>query len=156
GRYPDILDDATVGTEAKKLLADAQALLSRIVKEKLLTAKAVVGLFPAASVGDDDVEIFTSESRDGVRATLRFLRQQSEKPPGRPNLCLADWIAPRESGAKDWIGGFAVTAGHGLDVLVKQFEAAHDDYNAIMAKALADRLAEAFAERMHERVRREL
>jgi len=155
GRYPDILKDPVVGGEATKLLGDAQRLLSRIVKDKLLTAKAVVGLFPANSVGDDDIEVYTDETRHGVRAVLRHLRQQNEKPPGRPNLSLADYVAPKSSGVSDWIGGFAVTAGHGLDVLVKEFEAQHDDYNAIMAKALADRLAEAFAERLHERVRRE-
>jgi 5-methyltetrahydrofolate--homocysteine methyltransferase len=155
GHYPDILKDPVVGVEATKLLADAHQLLDRIVTEKLLTAKAVVGLFPANSVGDDDIEVYTDETRHGVRAVLRHLRQQNEKPPGRPNLGLADFIAPKASGVPDWIGGFAVTTGHGLDALVKEFESQHDDYNAIMAKALADRLAEAFAERLHERVRRE-
>jgi len=156
GRYPDILADAAVGTEASKLFRDAQALLERIVQERLLTARAAVGLFPAASVGDDDVEIYADETRRGVRTTLRFLRQQNDKPPGRPNLCLADFVAPKDSGAADWVGAFAVTTGHGLEALVRDFEARHDDYNAILAKALADRLAEAFAERLHERVRREL
>ncbi|MFI5214501.1 MAG: methionine synthase [Gemmatimonadales bacterium] len=155
GRYPDILKDPAVGAEATKLFKDAQALLGRIVKEKLLTAKAAVGLYPAASVPGDDVEIYTDESRRGVRAVLRFLRQQNDKPPGRPNLCLADFMAPAGAGA-DWIGAFAVTAGHGLEPLVRDFESHHDDYNAILAKALADRLAEALAERLHERVRREL
>src|SRR5206468_3546430 len=98
----------------------------------------------------DDVEVYTDESRKGVRTVLRFLRQQNEKPPGRPNLCLADFVAPRAKGA-DWIGAFAVTAGHGLEPLAREFEARHDDYNSILAKALADRLAEALAERLHER-----
>jgi 5-methyltetrahydrofolate--homocysteine methyltransferase len=154
GRYPDILNDPAAGSEATKLFNDAQALLARIVKEKLLTAKAAVGLYPAASLPGDDVEIYTDEARRGVRAVLRFLRQQNEKPPGRPNLCLADFIVPAGAGA-DWIGAFAVTAGHGLEPLVREFESRHDDYNSIMAKALADRLAEALAERLHERVRRE-
>jgi 5-methyltetrahydrofolate--homocysteine methyltransferase len=156
GRYPEILNDPGVGAEATKLLNDAQALLGRIVKQKLLTAKAAVGLYPAAAVAGDDVEVYTDESRRGVRAVLRFLRQQNEKPPGRPNLCLADFVAPQNGGPGDWIGAFAVTAGHGLEALVEDFESRHDDYSAILAKALADRLAEALAERLHERVRREL
>ncbi len=153
GRHPAILDDPAVGTEARKLLRDAQVLLERIVKEGRLTAKAVVGLFPANREGDD-VAVWTGEDRQGVRATLRFLRQQHAKEGGRANACLADWIAP--PGTADWIGAFAVTAGHGTDDLVREAEAQHDDYTAIMAKALADRLAEAFAERLHARVRREL
>jgi 5-methyltetrahydrofolate--homocysteine methyltransferase len=156
GRYPDILQDPVVGQEARRLHADARALLDRIVTEKLLTARAVVGLYPANAVADDDVEIYTDPARGAVRATLRFLRQQAEKPPGRPNLCLADFVAPRESGVSDWMGAFAVTAGHGLDALAQDFEARHDDYSAILAKALADRLAEALAEALHARVRREL
>jgi 5-methyltetrahydrofolate--homocysteine methyltransferase len=156
GRYPAILTDPVVGKEATKLFADAQALLKRITRDKLLVAKAAVGLFPANAIEGDDVEIYTDESRRGVRAVLRFLRQQNEKPPGRPNLCLADFVAPKSSGVPDWIGAFAVTAGHGLVPLVQAFESQHDDYNAIMAKALADRLAEAYAECLHARVRREL
>ena len=156
GSYPGILSDPVVGGEATKLFRDAQALLHRIVADRLLTAKGVVGLFPANAIEGDDVEVYTDESRGGVRAVLRFLRQQAEKPPGRPDLCLADYIAPKASGVGDWIGAFAVTAGHGLEALVQDFEARHDDYNAILAKALADRLAEAFAEALHQRVRREL
>ena len=153
GRYPGILDDPTVGLEARRLLQDAQALLDRIVRERRLTAKAVVGLFPANREGDD-VDIWTGEDRRGVRTTLRFLRQQHAKGEGRANACLADWIAPR--GTPDWIGAFAVTTGHGTDALAQEAEARNDDYTSIMAKALADRLAEAFAERLHARVRREL
>jgi 5-methyltetrahydrofolate--homocysteine methyltransferase len=156
GRYPDILKDPTVGTEAAKLLRDAQALLERIVKENLFTARGAVGIYPASAIDGDDIEVYTDPARHGVRAVLRTLRQQNEKPPGRPNLALSDFIAPKTTGLPDWIGAFAVTTGHGLEPLVRHFESQHDDYNSIMAKALADRLAEAFAERLHERVRREL
>jgi len=157
GNFPAILDDAVVGEAARNLYADAQAMLRRIVAEKWLTAKAVVGFWPAAAVGDD-VELYTGEDRRTVLDRLHFLRQQMAREPGRdrPHLCLADYIAPRESRVADWIGGFAVTAGHGLEARVAEFEAAHDDYSAILLKALADRLAEAFAERLHERVRTEL
>ncbi len=157
GRYPAILDDPVVGEQARYLLDDARVLLERLVCQRLLTARAVVGVFPANAVGDD-VEVSAGGgggARGDVVATLRFLRQQTARAAGRPNHCLADWVAPKTTGLSDWIGAFAVTTGHGLDALVKDFEARHDDYNAIMAKALADRLAEAFAERMHERVRRE-
>jgi 5-methyltetrahydrofolate--homocysteine methyltransferase len=155
GSWPTILDDPVVGAQARQLLADAQALLARIVRERLLHARAVVGLYAANAVGDD-VELYADGARRDVSAVLHGLRQQFEKPPGRPNQCLADFVAPRESGIPDYVGAFAVTAGHGLDSLVAGFERGHDDYNAIMAKALADRLAEALAEWMHERVRREL
>ena len=154
GRYPAILKDEKVGVEATKLFNDAQTLLKRIIQEKLFTAKGVVGLFPANSVNDDDVEVYESESRQKASMTLHTLRQQDEKPPGRPNRALADFVAPKTSGLKDYVGGFAVGI-HGAEELARKFEKAHDDYNAIMAKALADRLAEAFAERLHERVRRE-
>jgi 5-methyltetrahydrofolate--homocysteine methyltransferase len=154
GRYPAILKDEKVGVEATKLFNDAQALLKRIIQEKLFTAKGVIGLFPANSVGDDDIEVYQDESRQKSVMTLHSLRQQDEKPPGRPNRALADFVAPKNSGLKDYIGGFAVGI-HGAEELAKKFEQAHDDYNSIMAKALADRLAEAFAERLHERVRRE-
>jgi len=154
GHYPDILKDPTVGPEARRLFADAQTLLDRIVQQRLLRVRAVVGLFPANAV-DDDVEVYAGEDRSGVLTTLRFLRQQQAKDDGRANLCLADFIAPR-GGAPDWIGAFAVTAGHGLDTLVADLERRHDDYSAILAKALADRLAEAAAERLHQRTRREL
>ena len=154
GRYPRILDDEVVGVEARKLFADAQAMLKRIIDEKWLGANAVIGLFSANRVGDD-IEIYTDEKRDKVAMTYHALRQQTEKPAGKPNLCLADFIAPRDSGVKDYIGAFAVTAGIGIDARVIEYEKHHDDYSAIMLKALADRLAEAFAELLHERVRKE-
>ncbi len=156
GTYPAILDDATVGTEARSLFDDARRLLDRIVGDGLFTAHGVVGLFPANAVGDDDIAIYDGAPRRRTRAVSRHLRQQMEKPPGRPNLCLADFVAPAGSGVADHIGAFAVTAGVGADELAARFAREHDDYNAILAKALADRLAEAFAERLHERVRREL
>jgi 5-methyltetrahydrofolate--homocysteine methyltransferase len=155
GRYPAILEDATYGEEATRLHRDARALLERFVERKLLTARGVVGFFPAAAVGDD-VELYRDGSRGDLLTTLHFLRQQADKSGGRPDNCLADFIAPKESGVSDHIGAFVVTAGVGLDPLVARFEADHDEYNAILAKALADRLAEAFAERMHQRVRSEL
>jgi 5-methyltetrahydrofolate--homocysteine methyltransferase len=154
GRYPAIFEDPAVGETARTLYADARALLDRIVRDRLLTARAVVGFWPAAAVGDD-IQLYADASRTAERARVHTLRQQMKRPPGTPNLALADFVAPRESGVPDWIGAFAVTAGIGLDTLVTEFEAQQDDYNAILAKALADRLAEAFAERLHERVRRE-
>ncbi len=154
GRYPRILDDEVVGEEARKLFADAQAMLEKIIAEKWLGASAVIGLFPANRVGDD-IEIYSDESRSQIAMTYHALRQQTEKPAGKPNLCLADFIAPKDSGVKDYIGAFAVTAGIGIDARVLEYEKKHDDYSAIMLKALADRLAEAFAELLHERVRRE-
>jgi len=155
GHYPDILSNPATAAAAQSLYADAQALLERIVRDELLTANGVVGFWPANAVGDD-IELYADEQRSERRAVIATLRQQMAKAAGRANLALADFVAPRESGRIDYVGGFAVTAGHGLDPLVKRFEAAHDDYSAILAKALADRLAEAFAERLHERVRREL
>ena len=152
GKFPKILEDAVVGIEASKLYQDAQGMLAGIIAQKWLTANGVFGLFPANSVGDD-IEIYTDESRSQIAMTYHSLRQQAEKPPGRPNLALADFIAPK--GIKDYIGGFAVTAGINIDARVAAYEKNHDDYNAIMLKALADRLAEAFAELLHERVRRE-
>ncbi|HVS27250.1 MAG TPA: methionine synthase [Burkholderiales bacterium] len=154
GRYPAILQDKVVGEAARNLFQDAQAMLKQIVEEKWLTANAAIGLFPANSAGDD-VDIYTNESRAKVAMTFHNLRQQNVKPQGNPNQCLADFIAPKETGVKDYIGVFAVTTGIGIDTRVKAFEEKHDDYNAIMLKALADRLAEAFAEHMHLRVRRE-
>ena len=154
GKYPQILDDAVVGTQARALFADAQAMLRHIEDERWLQAHAVIGLFPAARVGDD-IEVYRDESRAQVLEVFHGLRQQMEKPPGRPNLCLADFVAPRESGVRDYVGFFALTTGAGLDGHVAAYEKAHDDYNAILVKALADRLAEAFAERLHERVRKE-
>lgn len=154
GKYPRILEDEVVGEEARKLFADAQAMLQRIIAERWLTARGVIGLFPANRAGDD-IEIYTDESRSRVAMVYHGLRQQMEKPPGRPNHNLADLVAPKDAGVADYIGAFAVTAGLGIDDRVRAYEAAHDDYNAILLKALADRLAEAFAELMHERVRRE-
>jgi len=153
GSYPKILNDAEKGKEASKLFNDAQAMLQKIIDEKWLKARAVVGLFPANSVNDDDIDVFTDDSRKKVLTTLHHLRQQTVKAPGKPNRCLADFVAPRESGKHDYIGAFVVTAGIGIEEHVARFEAAHDDYSAIMLKALADRLAEAFAEHMHDRVR---
>jgi 5-methyltetrahydrofolate--homocysteine methyltransferase len=154
GSYPKIFDDKHVGIEAKKLFDDAQVLLKQIVKEKLLQANGVIGFWPANSVGDD-IELYTDDSRTQVLSRIYTLRQQSEKVKGEPYYALADFIAPKESGIPDYWGGFAVTAGIGCDELVAEFERDHDDYNSIMAKALADRLAEAFAEKMHELVRQE-
>jgi 5-methyltetrahydrofolate--homocysteine methyltransferase len=153
GRYPAILHDPAVGEQARALFADAKHLLHRIVAERLLRARAVIGLFPASAVGDD-VELYATEDRGRAVGAMHALRQQFEKPPSRPNLCLADFVAPR-GGPPDYLGAFAVTAGIGLDALCTAFEADHDDYASIMAKALADRLAEAFAERLHQRVRAE-
>jgi 5-methyltetrahydrofolate--homocysteine methyltransferase len=155
GAYPRILDDPTVGQAARSLYSDARALLDRIVGERRLQARGVVGFWPANRV-EDDIELYASDSRTDVAAVLHTLRQQMVKPPGRPNLALADFTAPKETGLADYVGAFAVTAGHGLEDLVAEFKAANDDYSAILATALADRLAEAFAERLHERVRREL
>ncbi|HET7790555.1 MAG TPA: methionine synthase [Gemmatimonadales bacterium] len=154
GSYPAILDDPSLGAQARALLADAQRLLDRIEREQLLTARGTVGLFPANAVGDD-IHVYRDDSRRVTAAVLYGLRQQMEKAPGRPNLCLSDFVAPRETDLADYVGAFAVTAGLGLDRLVRAFEQDNDDYSAILAKALADRLAEAFAERLHERVRRE-
>ncbi len=156
GAYPKILDDEIVGVEARKVLADGQAMLKKIVDGKWLTANAVFGIFPAAGVnGGDDIEIYADEKRDRVLMTWHNLRQQNVKPTGRSNLCIGDFIAPKASGVRDYIGAFAVTAGVGIDKRVKAYEDQHDDYNAIMLKALADRLAEAFTELLHKRVRRE-
>jgi len=155
GRYPAIFDDPTVGEEARKLHRDALALLERIVAERLLTARAVVGLFPANAVDDDDIEIYADERRDRAVAKLHHLRQQFQKPPGRFNFCLTDFLAPKGT-APDYLGAFAVSAGFGTEALAAAFERDHDDYHSIMAKALADRLAEALAECMHQTVRKEL
>lgn len=155
GKFPRILDDQKVGEAARALYQDAQKLLDQIIAGQWLTAQAVFGFFPANSVNDDDIAVYRDGNRTETLGMFHTLRQQIEKPPGRPNLALADFIAPQESGVEDYIGLFAVTAGIGLDALVARFEAAHDDYNSILAKALADRLAEAFAERLHQRVRRE-
>ncbi|HWL15954.1 MAG TPA: vitamin B12 dependent-methionine synthase activation domain-containing protein, partial [Opitutus sp.] len=148
GRFPQIFDDANVGAEAKKLFDDAQKLLARIIAEKRYTAKAVIGFWPANAVGDD-IEVYADESRSRVLTRFHQLRQQMEKPADQFNHCLADYIAPKDSGRLDYIGGFAVTAGHGVEALALEFKAAHDDYSAIMAQALGDRLAEASAEFFH-------
>jgi 5-methyltetrahydrofolate--homocysteine methyltransferase len=155
GKYPDIFADPAKGTEARRLFDDAQRLLERVIAERRIRARAVFGLFPANSVGDDDIEIYADRGRTRVLTVLHHLRQQMERPPGRPNLCLADFVAPRDTGLPDWIGAFAVTAGLGIDELCAEFERSHDDYSAILAKALSDRLAESLAERLHQRVRRE-
>jgi 5-methyltetrahydrofolate--homocysteine methyltransferase len=162
GRYPKILEDAVVGEEARKLFADAQAMLAKIIAENWVEARAVFGLFPANAVGDD-IEIYsphfanpTPAIRRGAHLmTWHNLRQQIAKPAGQPNWCLADFVAPKDSGLHDYVGAFVVTAGINEAAKVKQFEAAHDDYQAILFKALCDRLAEAFAERLHQRVRSE-
>ncbi|MCR9287171.1 MAG: methionine synthase [Bacteroidetes bacterium] len=155
GRFPSILKDKKYGVEAQKLYNDARSLLRRIIDEKWLTAKAVIGFFPANSINHDDIEVYKNEDRKEVLTNLYHLRQQSKKANSLPNACLSDFIAPKESKVSDYIGSFAVTAGIGIEPHIKKFEEDHDDYNAIMLKALADRLAEAFAERMHERVRKE-
>jgi len=172
GRYPAILKDEIVGTQATELYADARAMLKRIIAEKWLTARAVIGLWPAASVGDD-IEIYrepgagnrkpeSAGPATGYRlpataplATLHCLRQQVDKPVERPDFCLADFVAPKDSKVPDYVGGFAVTAGLGIEPHLERFQREYDDYSSILLKALADRLAEAFAERLHERVRRE-
>ena len=156
GKFPRILEDATVGTEAKKLFADAQIMLEEFCNNSNLKAQGVVGLFPANSVGDDDIEIYTDETRTKKLNKLYCLRQQRVFPDGRPNLTLADFVAPKETGIPDYIGAFAVTAGLGLDELIEGYDSEHDIYKNIMAKALADRLAEAFAEYLHKKVRTEL
>ena len=155
GPYPAILDDAVVGVEARKVFDDAQLMLKKIIEGRWLTANGVYGLFPAARVDHEDVAIYADESRGSPLMTWHNLRQQNRKPTGRANQCLADYIAPSESGVRDWIGAFAVTAGIGIEKHLERFEKANDDYSSILLKALADRLAEAFAELLHLRVRRE-
>jgi 5-methyltetrahydrofolate--homocysteine methyltransferase len=156
GSYPKILDDAVVGTEAKKVLADAKAMLKKIIDGKWLQAHGVLGLFAANSVNEgEDIEIYGDEKRGKPVMTWHNLRQQNRKPTGNPNLCLGDFVAPKESGIKDYIGAFAVTAGFGIEKKLAEFEKNNDDYSSIILKALADRLAEAFAELLHQRVRRE-
>lgn len=152
GRYPTIFDDSVVGPKAKELYDDARVLLRRILEQRLFTANGVYGFFPANSI-DDDIEVYRDNSRTTILTTFHTLRQQSEKPQGQSSFALADFVAPKESGRTDYIGAFAVTTGVGVDVLCKEFERDHDDYNSIMAKALADRLAEAFAEYLHKQAR---
>ncbi|MBL4894946.1 MAG: methionine synthase [Emcibacter sp.] len=155
GNYPRILTDEVVGETATDLFRDAEAMLKSIQDEKWLTARGVIGFWPANAIGDD-VEIYTDESRDTILDTVPFLRQQTKKRSGKHNMCLADFVAPKDSGKADYIGGFAVTTGIGIEEKLKEYKANFDDYNDILLKALADRLAEAFAEHMHERVRKEL
>jgi 5-methyltetrahydrofolate--homocysteine methyltransferase len=154
GKYPDILQDPIVGEAARNVFKEGQAMHDRVVKGRWLSASGVFGLWPANAVGDD-IEIYADDKRERVLATWHNLRQQNEKPAGNPNLCLADFVAPKDSGIADYVGAFAVTAGLGIDAKLKEFIAKNDDYSAIMLKAIADRLAEAFAEHLHHRVRTE-
>ncbi len=154
GSYPKILDDAVVGEQARALFDDARAMLKLLVEEEWLTARGAFGFFPAQRSGDD-VILYADETRREVLTVLHHLRQQAVKPPGQPNYALADFVAPLDSGVADYVGGFAVTAGIGIEAHLDRFASEHDDYSSIMLKALADRLAEAFAECLHGRVRRE-
>jgi 5-methyltetrahydrofolate--homocysteine methyltransferase len=154
GKYPAILTDKVVGESATNLFNDAKLMLAQILNEKLLTAKAVFGIFPANAV-EDDIEIYGDEKREVVNTTIRTLRQQLKKKDGIPSIALADFVAPKETGIEDYIGAFCVSTGFGTAELAAAYEKDHDDYNSIMIKALADRLAEAFAEYMHEKVRKE-
>jgi 5-methyltetrahydrofolate--homocysteine methyltransferase len=155
GKFPDVLTDPAVGEATCNLYADARRMLKTLIAERWVKARGVIGLFPANSVDEDDIEVYADESRTQVIARLHHLRQQKGKPAGQSHDCLADFVAPKASGIPDYIGAFAVTAGLGVDEHVARFQAAHDDYSGIIVKALTDRLAEAFAERLHERVRRE-
>jgi 5-methyltetrahydrofolate--homocysteine methyltransferase len=155
GKFPDVLTDPVVGEATCNLYADARRMLRTLIAERWVKASGVIGLFPANSVDDDDIEVYADESRTRVIARFHHLRQQKGKPSGQSHDCLADFVAPKGSGVADYIGGFAVTAGLGVDEHVARFQAGHDDYSGILLKALTDRLAEAFAERLHERVRRE-
>ncbi|MDO8547455.1 MAG: vitamin B12 dependent-methionine synthase activation domain-containing protein, partial [Nitrospirales bacterium] len=152
GRYPKIFEDPTIGPKAKELFDDAQVLLKEIVDKKLLKVRGVYGFFPASSVGDD-IELYKDESRSSVLTMLHTLRQQTPKPEGQFNQALADFIAPKSTGLADYLGAFAVTAGIGIEALCERFEKDHDDYNSIMSKALADRLAEGFTELLHKKAR---
>ncbi|MDR2688507.1 MAG: methionine synthase [Azoarcus sp.] len=154
GRFPQILDDAVVGEAARGVYRDAMTMVDEIIAGRWLEVKAVFGLFPAASVGDD-IEFHDDEARSSLRMTWHGLRQQHERPAGKANLCLADYIAPKTTGVRDWCGAFALTAGLGIEAKLAEFAAAHDDYRSIMLKALADRFAEACAEWLHERVRKQ-
>ncbi|MFN7330880.1 MAG: vitamin B12 dependent-methionine synthase activation domain-containing protein, partial [Bacteroidota bacterium] len=155
GRYPDIFKDEKVGVEAKKLYDDAQVMLQRIIAGRKLTANAVLAFYPANSTETDDVVLYQKDETTELK-TLHFLRQQNKKAKDLPNFCLSDFVAPQSTGKRDYVGMFAVTAGVGLEKLVNEYKAKQDDYSEIMAKALADRLAEAFAELLHAKVRREL
>lgn len=155
GKYPAIFEDENYGSEAKKIFDDANKLLDKVVEEKLLKANGVCGIFPANAV-EDDIEVYSDEERKGIKTIFHSIRQQTKKSKDIPNISLADFVAPIDSNKKDFIGAFAVTAGIGIEKLIEQFEKEHDDYNSIMIKAVADRLAEAFAELLHEKVRREI
>jgi 5-methyltetrahydrofolate--homocysteine methyltransferase len=161
GKYPAILTDEVVGVEATKLLNDANKMLDKIIAEKWISARAVIGFFPCNSINDDDIELYYDEKDAEVLTTLHHLRQQNQKAPGQPNYCLSDFIKPKNapntegSSGTDFIGAFATTAGIGIEKWVEKFEKELDDYSSILLKSLADRFAEAFAERMHERVRKE-
>jgi 5-methyltetrahydrofolate--homocysteine methyltransferase len=155
GKFPKILDDEVVGTHAKQLYSDAKAMLESIVAEKWITANGIIGFYPANSQGDD-ILVYQDETRSQVVERLCHLREQKDKANSNPNYCLSDYIAPEQSGLTDYVGGFAVGAGFGIETRIAQYDADHDDYNSIMLKALADRLAEAFAEKLHELVRQEL
>ncbi|MFO7448168.1 MAG: methionine synthase [Ignavibacteriaceae bacterium] len=154
GKYPAIFDNAKYGTEAKKMFDDANKMLDKIIEEKLLTANGVFGIFPANTINDEDIEIYNDEKRTGIKGVLHTIRSQEKKSDNLPNLALADFIAPKESGKVDYIGAFAVTAGIGIEPLLDKYKKEHDDYSSIMVKSLADRLAEAFAEHLHELVRK--
>jgi 5-methyltetrahydrofolate--homocysteine methyltransferase len=154
GPFPAILDDPVVGEAAQSVYAEGREMLKRVIEGRWLTAHGVIALMPAASIGDD-IELYGDSSRTEIALTWRNLRQQNQRPSGKPNYCLSDFIAPADSGVRDYIGAFAVTAGLGIEKKLAEFEAKKDDYNAIMLKAIADRLAEAFAEWLHQRVRRE-
>jgi 5-methyltetrahydrofolate--homocysteine methyltransferase len=154
GKFPAILKDEIVGKEATELYKDARDLLKQVIDGKWLEARAVIGIFPANACSDDDIEVYANDERTEVKAVLKNLRQQRKKAPGQPNVSLTDFIAPKAT-TEDYVGAFAVTAGIGIEKHVKRFEETYDDYNAIMLKAIADRFAEAFAERLHERVRKE-
>ncbi|MBZ0183988.1 MAG: methionine synthase [Melioribacteraceae bacterium] len=155
GKYPAIFEDENYGSEAKKIFDDANKLLDKVIDKQLLKANGVCGIFPANSV-EDDIEVYSDEERKGIKTIFHSIRQQTKKSKDIPNISLADFVAPIDSRKKDYIGAFAVTAGIGIEKLIEQFEKEHDDYNSIMIKAVADRLAEAFAELLHEKVRREI
>jgi 5-methyltetrahydrofolate--homocysteine methyltransferase len=155
GRYPNILEDELKGEEARKLFEDAQQMLKQIIDGKWLTARAVVGMFAANATDDDDVIVYEGDDTEVELTRLHFLRKQTKQPPGKPYYCLSDYVAPQSSGKLDYVGMFACTTGLGIDEKIAEFEAAHDDYSAIMLKAIADRLAEACAEWLHLMVRRE-
>ena len=160
GKYPNILNDSVVGESATELFAEAQKMLTKVINEKKLKANGVIGFYPANTVNDDDIEVYADEESKDPIFTYYGLRQQTQKPnikgKKNPNLCLADFIAPKESGVKDYIGLFAVTSGINIETYEKIFEEDEDDYSGIMIKAITDRLAEAFAEYMHDRVRKDL